>query len=1090
MVTAGLCGAQGTAQAAVERVEQTGRTVDFTGSWKFVLANTTGADAPQPDADSPAWRDTRLPHDWSIGLNPVQGANTNSGTGFLPGGLGWYRKTFTVPPSMAGKKVSIEFDGVYMDSEVYLNGALLGRHAYGYTGFAYDLTSRLLTGGAPNVLAVKVRNEVPSSRWYSGSGVYRDVRLVVTEPAHVTRHGVQVSTPDLANTIRSGYATMRVATTAVSEQSAAQADIVSTVKDANGQVVGTGTARAALAAQPRTATVDVRVNRPMLWSVERPHLYTVTTEVRIGGQVVDAVSTRTGVRYFAFHPDNGFSLNGVETKLKGVNLHHDLGALGAAVSSDAIVRQLRIMKSMGVNAVRTSHNPPSPEFVRACEELGLLLQIEAFDTWRTPKVRNDYGRFFDANSSADIREMVHAAKNSPSVVMWSIGNEIPDSTSAAGVPIAQRLIADVRAVDTTRPIVMGSDKYRRVPAAGSPQDQILRMLDGMGVNYNTAASVDGLHARYPTKFFFEAESSSSTSTRGHYQDPDQLNTGENYTPGKRNTSSYDNNLASWTYSGEYGLKKDRDRRWFAGQFLWTGIDYIGEPTPYDVFPVKSSFFGAVDTAGFPKDFYHLFRSQWTTDPMVHLLPMNWTDHKPGEPVSVRAYSNVDTVELILNGRSLGEKRFDTKTTTSGTRYLETTEATGDDKTVTSGRFPGSYTSPNGSAGKLHLAWTVPFQPGRLVAVAKRGGVEVARDQVATAGAPHAIRLTPDRNVVKADDRSLTFVTADVVDSAGVVVPGADHLISFQVGGGSLAGLDNGRQESAENYQASSRTAFNGKALAMVRAGQGSAAITVTARSPGLQTGTATIAATGARPGRAPVAGPVPSPPAAAAPVGDGGRELLGCAEHDPGRAARRQRLDEMVEPLRQGRHGPAARGEPCARGGVGVAVRPGGSPGQVGAGLVRHRLVARPARDDHGVLLGRKGVRSGPRRSCRVGDGVRQADQGHVHSGEHRPGPARPDQPRAGHHPRVPRDHGSGGRKVVAWTGAPEPWPEVDEGRFCPPGVDKSALRRLLRLTRRRAGRSAPDRRRTEPAAACRRDGCRCAACNGRCRWSSRWTTG
>ena len=611
MVTAGLCGAQGTAQAAVERVEQTGRTVDFTGSWKFVLANTTGADAPQPDADSPAWRDTRLPHDWSIGLNPVQGANTNSGTGFLPGGLGWYRKTFTVPPSMAGKKVSIEFDGVYMDSEVYLNGALLGRHAYGYTGFAYDLTSRLLTGGAPNVLAVKVRNEVPSSRWYSGSGVYRDVRLVVTEPAHVTRHGVQVSTPDLANTIRSGYATMRVATTAVSEQSAAQADIVSTVKDANGQVVGTGTARAALAAQPRTATVDVRVNRPMLWSVERPHLYTVTTEVRIGGQVVDAVSTRTGVRYFAFHPDNGFSLNGVETKLKGVNLHHDLGALGAAVSSDAIVRQLRIMKSMGVNAVRTSHNPPSPEFVRACEELG------------TPPADRGVRHLAHPQGAQRLRPVLRrqqqrrhprdGARREELPVGGDVVHRQRDPRLHLGGGCADRPAADrdVRAVDTTRPIVMGSDKYRRVPAAGSPQDQILRMLDGMGVNYNTAASVDGLHARYPTKFFFEAESSSSTSTRGHYQDPDQLNTGENYTPGKRNTSSYDNNLASWTYSGEYGLKKDRDRRWFAGQFLWTGIDYIGEPTPYDVFPVKSSFFGAVDTAGFPKDFYHLFRSQWT-----------------------------------------------------------------------------------------------------------------------------------------------------------------------------------------------------------------------------------------------------------------------------------------------------------------------------------------------------------------------------------------------------------------------------------------------------------------------------------------------
>ncbi|MEU5259797.1 glycoside hydrolase family 2 TIM barrel-domain containing protein [Amycolatopsis sp. NPDC021455] len=828
-------------------MQSTGRVVDFTDAWKFLLVNRTGADAPQPGANDPAWRDARLPHDWSIGIDPAQGPNTAAATGFLPGGLGWYRKTFTLPSSMAGKKVSIEFDGVYMDSEVYLNGTLLGRHRYGYTGFAFDLSPRAHTDGTPDVLAVKVRNQTPSSRWYSGSGIYRNVRLVVTEPTRVTRQGVQVTTPDLARTIKSGYATMRVATTAVSD-GGAQAEILSTVKDARGQVVGTGTVRAALTAQPSTAVAEVRIDRPILWTVDQPHLYTVDTEVRVNGKTVDAVSTRTGVRYFAFDPNNGFSLNGVETKLKGVNLHHDLGALGAAVSADATVRQLRIMKSMGVNAVRTSHNPPSPEFLQACDELGIMLMVEAFDMWHMSKTTYDYGRFFDTESSSDIREMVRAARNSPSVVMWSIGNEVYDVSSASGVPIARRLIDDVRVIDSTRPIVMGSDRYRSVPASGSPQDQILKMLDGLGVNYNTASSIDGLHVKYPAKFFFESESSSSTSTRGYYQDPEQLNTGENYTPGKRNTSSYDNNLATWTYSGEYGLKKDRDRKWFAGQFLWTGIDYIGEPTPYNVFPVKSSFFGAVDTAGFPKDFYYLFRSQWSSDPMVHLLPMDWTNHKLGEPVSVWAYSNADAVELFLDGKSLGERTFDTKTTTYGAKYRETTEASGDDKTVTGGRYPGSYTSPNGSAGKLHLTWSVPFQPGHLVAVAKRGGVEVARDEVRTAGEPSAIRLKADSS---AAGQSLTFVTAEVVDSAGVVVPDADDLISFQVENGSLAGLDNGRQESAENYQASSRTAFNGLALAMVTPGPGPAGVTVTARAPGLRDGIATISANGARTGLGP-----------------------------------------------------------------------------------------------------------------------------------------------------------------------------------------------------------------------------------------------
>jgi beta-galactosidase len=300
-------------------------------------------------------------------------------------------------------------------------------------------------------------------------------------------------------------------------------------------------------------------------------------------------------------------------------------------------------------------------------------------------------------------------------------------------------------------------------------------------------------------------------------------------------------------SGEYGHKKDRDRKWFAGQFLWSGIDYIGEPTPYDVFPVKASFFGAVDTAGFPKDMYHLFRSQWVGEPMVHLVPMSW-NHEPGDTVEVWAYANVDTVELFLNGKSLGTRSFDTKKTTDGRTYLETTEATGDDKTFTTGPYPGSYTSPNGSAGKLHLSWKVPYEPGELKAVASSGGKKVATDVLRTAGAAHAARLTADRDSLAADGRSLVFVTAEVVDAHGVVLPDAEHLIAFDVTGGSLAGLDNGREESAERYQASTRTAFHGKALAIVRSGTAAGSLKVTARAEGLRTGTVTVRTAPARGG--------------------------------------------------------------------------------------------------------------------------------------------------------------------------------------------------------------------------------------------------
>ncbi|MEU9287290.1 glycoside hydrolase family 2 TIM barrel-domain containing protein [Streptomyces sp. NPDC048275] len=823
------------------------RTVALRDGWRFALVNPGGITDPtgayegaaQPGHDDSAWREIAVPHDWSIEQTPTTDHGTTSGTGFFPGGLGWYRTTFTLPPALAGKRISVEFDGVYMDSYVYCNGKEVGRHPYGYTGFAFDLTDLLYTDGTTdNVIAVKVHNQLPSSRWYSGSGIYREARLVVTEPVHVQRWGTYVTTPDITET----KAVVRVRTTVVNESGgASDVQVRSKVVDADCRTVARAASTVTVGDQ-HTETHELTVIEPKLWDFATPHRYTLETELRVGGEIVDTYRTPFGIRQFRFDPDEGFHLNGGYAKIKGVDLHHDLGALGAAISIDAVRRQMTIMKSMGVNAFRTSHNPPSPEMIQVCEELGIVMMVEAFDCWRTGKTTYDYGRFFDEWCEKDTAEMVLAARNSPAVVLWSIGNEVPDSTSTAGLAMADRVIDAIRAADDTRPLVIGSDKYRRLPTKGSAADLMLAKLDGLGLNYNTAKSVDALHAAYPHLFLFESESSSETSTRGTYEEPEHLNTGENHTSGRRATSSYDNNLASWTMSGEYGHKKDRDRKWFAGEFLWSGIDYIGEPTPYDVFPVKASFFGAVDTAGFPKDMYHLFKSQWTSEPMVHLLPMTW-NHEPGDTVEVWAYANVDTVELFLNGKSLGTRQFDTKKTTDGRTYLETTEATGDDKTFTSGPYPGSYTSPNGSAGKLHLTWKVPYEPGELKAVARRDGRTVAIDTLRTAGAPHTIRLTPDRKSTAADGRSLVFVTAEVVDARGVVVPDADQLIAFDVDGGSLAGLDNGQEESAERYQASTRTAFHGKALAIVRSGTKAGTLKVTARAEGLRSGSVTVRTT-------------------------------------------------------------------------------------------------------------------------------------------------------------------------------------------------------------------------------------------------------
>ncbi|KOG41806.1 glycoside hydrolase family 2 TIM barrel-domain containing protein [Streptomyces resistomycificus] len=848
--TGALLGTSAASAAEASGAASGRRTVALRDGWRFALVNPGGitdptgeyADAAAPGYDDSAWREVAVPHDWSIELAPTTQHGTTSGTGFFPGGLGWYRLAFTLPPALAGKRISVEFDGVYMDSHVYCNGTEVGRHPYGYTGFAFDVTDLLHTDGdTENVIAVKVHNRLPSSRWYSGSGIYREARLVVTEPVRVARWGTYVTTPDITDE----RALVRVRTSVLNGTgTASEVEVRSRIRNPAGRTVAR-TATTVGVETEATETHELTVPRPEFWDFAAPHRYTLETELRVGGKTVDTYRTPFGIRTFRLDPDEGFHLNGGYAKLKGVDLHHDLGALGAAVSIDAIRRQMTIMKSMGVNAFRTSHNPPSPEMIEVCEELGIVMMVEAFDCWKSPKTRYDYGRFFDEWAHRDITEMVLAARNSPAVVMWSIGNEISEFTSTSGLAMADRLIAAVKASDDTRPVVIGSHRHRTVPAEGSPGDLILAKIDGLGLNYNTAKSVDALHARYPHLFLFESESSSETSTRGAYQEPERLNTGENHTPGRRATSSYDNNLASWTMSGEYGHKKDRDRKWFTGEFLWSGIDYIGEPTPYDVFPVKASFFGAVDTAGFPKDMYYLFQSQWTHEPMVHLLPMTW-NHEEGDTVEVWAYSNVATVELFLNGRSLGTRNFDTKKTTDGRAYLETTEATGDDKTFIDGPYPGSYTSPNGSAGKLHLTWKVPYRPGELKAVARRGGKVVATDVLRTAGKPHAVRLTADRKSLPADGRSLLFVTADIVDARGVVVPDAEHLISFTVRGGSLAGLDNGREESAERYQASTRTAFNGKALAIVRSGTEPGALKVTARVAGLRPDTATVRTTHAR----------------------------------------------------------------------------------------------------------------------------------------------------------------------------------------------------------------------------------------------------
>nr|WP_240160003.1 Ig-like domain-containing protein [Paenibacillus aceris] len=791
------------------------RRLNFNENWRFqreTSGSLTGAQLPSYD-DS-AWRQLSLPHDWSVELDfNAQSPATHEG-GFLDGGTGWYRKTFTLPSTMENKRLSIDFDGVYMNSTAYLNGQLLGTYPYGYNAFTYDVTGKAYTDGRENVLVVKVNNIQPSSRWYSGSGIYRNVYLSVTNPIHVERYGTFVTTPHLENDYKANKAGVNLSTKVKNETSAAaQIKVKSTIVDS------AGTAVASVESPEQTVQAGVVANfadhteimNPKLWSVDNAYRYKLVTEVTVGGQVVDTYETRLGLRYFTFDPNDGFSLNGQYMKLHGVSMHHDLGALGAATNYRAVERQMQIMKDMGVNAIRVTHNPASPELIEACNNLGLLVVEEAFDAWNQSKKTYDYGRFFSTWGEHDVKEMVDNHKNEPSIIMWSLGNEIYDTTSASGVTTARNLVKWVKEIDTTRPTTIGEDKTRgdkvNVTALNANIKAIFDAVDIVGLNYSEN-NYAGYHQQNPNWVIYGAETSSATRSRGVYTHPNQSNQSTTYADMQQ--SSYDNDYVGWGRTAEDAWKRDRDLKHVAGQFIWTGFDYIGEPTPYyNSFPAKSSYFGAVDTAGFPKDIFYYYQSQWSDKPMVHLLPhWNW---KTGDTVRVLAYTNAQKVELLLNGRSLGERSYESKTTSWGAAYKET------------------------SAGKTYLEWSVPYEAGTLEAVAKdASGTIIGRDQVTTAGEPAAIRLTADKQVITADGTDLSFITADIVDSAGRIVPTADNLIQFSLSGsGKLAGVDNGNAASVERYKDNKRKAFSGKALAILQSDKQAGEIVLNATAAGL-----------------------------------------------------------------------------------------------------------------------------------------------------------------------------------------------------------------------------------------------------------------
>ena len=829
------------------------RKVEFNQNWHFKL-NANAKDAVKPDADVSSWKKLDLPHDWSIYNDFDHDSPAQNEGGQLNGGDAWYRKTFKLDEEDLNKNVRITFDGVYMDSQVYVNGQLVGHYPNGYNQFSYDITDYLHKDGRENVVAVHAINKQPSSRWYSGSGIYRDVTLQVTDKVHTEKNGTTILTPDLEkqqNGKVDTHVTSKIVNTDDKDyEILAEYQII----ERNGQAVTdlVRTASQVLKAHQSTSlNAILQVDKPKLWTVnsDKPALYELVTRVYRDGQLVDAKKDLFGYRYYNWTPNEGFSLNGERIKFHGVSLHHDHGALGAEENYKAEYRRLKQMKDMGVNSIRTTHNPASEQTLQIAAELGLLVQEEAFDTWYGGKKQYDYGRFFDKDathpdakkgekwSDFDLRTMVERGKNNPAIVMWSIGNEIGEADGKPrSLATVKRLVQVIKAVDKTRYVTMGADKFRFGDGSGD-HEKIANELDAVGFNYSED-NYKKLRAKHPNWLIYGSETSSATRTRGSYFRPESELVHSNQAYRHYEQSDYGNDRVGWGKTATASWTFDRDNAGYAGQFIWTGTDYIGEPTPWhnqNQTPVKSSYFGIVDTAGIPKNDYYLYQSQWVSaqkKPMVHLLPhWNWENPTLKANVAdadgnipVRAYSNAASVELYLNGETLGKKTFTKKQTSDGRTYQE-----------------------GANANELYLEWKVAFEAGTLEAVARdEDGNIIARDKIVTAGEPAGVRLVKEENAIAADGKDLTYIYYEIVDSKGNVVPTANNLVRFQLHGqGQIVGVDNGEQASRERYKEQAdgswiRKAFNGKGVVIVKSTEQAGKFTLTAHSDFLKSGQTTI----------------------------------------------------------------------------------------------------------------------------------------------------------------------------------------------------------------------------------------------------------
>lgn len=847
------------------------RTSDFDANWKFMLSDSV--QAQDPTFDDSAWQQVDLPHDYSITQKYSQSNEAESA--YLPGGTGWYRKSFTIDRDLAGKRIAINFDGVYMNATVWFNGVKLGTHPYGYSPFSFDLTGNAKFGGE-NTIVVKVENRLPSSRWYSGSGIYRDVTLTVTDGVHVGNNGVDIKTPSLA-TQNGGNVTMNLTTKVANDtKAAANITLKQTVFPKGGKTdaaIGTVTtaSKSIAAGASADVTSTITAASPKLWSIKNPNLYTVRTEVLNGGKVLDTYDTEYGFRWTGFDAASGFSLNGEKVKLKGVSMHHDQGSLGAVANRRAIERQVEILQKMGVNSIRTTHNPAAKALIDVCNEKGVLVVEEVFDMWNRSKNGNteDYGKWFGqaiAGDNAvlggdkdetwakfDLTSTINRDRNAPSVIMWSLGNEMMEgiSGSVSDFPATSaKLVTWTKAADSTRPMTYGDNKIKANWNESNTMGDNLTANGGVvGTNYSDGANYDKIRTTHPSWAIYGSETASAINSRGIYN----RTTGGAQSSDKQLTS-YDNSAVGWGAVASSAWYDVVQRDFVAGTYVWTGFDYLGEPTPWNgtgsgavgSWPSpKNSYFGIVDTAGFPKDTYYFYQSQWNDDVhTLHILPA-WNENVvakgSGNNVPVVVYTDAAKVKLYFTPkgstekRLIGEKSFTKKTTAAGYTY-QVYEGTDKDSTAHK---------------NMYLTWNVPWAEGTISAEAydennrliPEGSTE-GNASVTTTGKAAKLKADADRKTITADGKDLSYIEVDVTDANGHIVPDAANRVTFDVkGAGKLVGVDNGSSPDHDSYQADNRRAFSGKVLAIVQSTKEAGEITVTAKADGLQSSTVKIATT-------------------------------------------------------------------------------------------------------------------------------------------------------------------------------------------------------------------------------------------------------